>query len=274
MLIMNTLKIFLILMISLIIGTANVYALNLGSNITVDDNRSGTWNGNDGRAYGGAGWWTRTTEDQEVEPGMIPTQVWDLEGFFLKDGRYLSMVGGFDFKNGVRDGGHTITSGDIFFDTNGNAQYGSSADRNVLNNGYDYVVHFTSWIDRTYDVYQLTANSILEDVLWYNAPYSNPWRYGGHRGTVADRKVATGSFIYESGLTDDDTGFLGGSHYAVEGIDLSFLPAGNFIAHFTMECGNDNLMDDGQNQVPEPATMLLLGLGLMGLAGVRSKFGN
>src|SRR4051812_31922172 len=64
-------------------------------------------------------------EDNETEPGTIQSQVWDLEAFY-QTGNSLSMVGGFDFKNGVAHGGNTYLSGDIFFDINANAQYGDS----------------------------------------------------------------------------------------------------------------------------------------------------
>lgn len=40
--------------------------------------------------------------------------------------------------------------------------------------------------------------------------------------------------------------------------------------HWTMKCGND-VVEGQVSSVPEPATMLLVGLGLMGLAGMRRK---
>ena len=39
--------------------------------------------------------------------------------------------------------------------------------------------------------------------------------------------------------------------------------------HWTMTCGNDVI--EGGAPVPEPATMLLLGAGLIGLAGLGRK---
>ena len=74
----------------------------------------------DGNANSETGWYGKG-EDQEVEPGMVANQNWDMEGFFL-DGLTLTIVGGFDFINGVvgnQDSGvdRKWTSGDIFIDT-------------------------------------------------------------------------------------------------------------------------------------------------------------
>ena len=61
----------------------NAWALN----ITISDGNydSSSWNGD--------------YEDNEVEPGMVTGQDWDLEAFVL-NGTWLSLIGGYDFING------------------------------------------------------------------------------------------------------------------------------------------------------------------------------
>jgi len=259
------LKILLLSFLAVFLMAGSAMAGPFGDEITIYDNRSGTYNGSNG-----GGWWTNQNEDQEVEPGMIHNQDWDLEGFFL-DGTTLTMVGGWDFVNGVV--GYSFTSGDIFIDVDGNAQYGAGADPSVTNRGYDYVFDVNWGVNNnigSYNVYALDGGSTLHDVYYYNSPESSPWSFDW----TDEGLLSSGSFLYSPGLSDSQTGSSGGTHYSVTGFDLSFLaPGTEFISHFTMECGNDNLMGSGTTPVPEPATMFLLGSGLIGLAVVgRRKF--
>lgn len=252
----GTAKILLAAVLAIFLWTTSSFA----ANITIYDNRSGTSGGSTGD-----GWWTRTTEDQEVEPGMVNAQVWDLEGFFLS-GNNLSIVAGWNFLSGAP--GYSFASGDIFIDTTGDAWYGKDGTP-PMNYGYEYVLD-VNWSAGTYKAYALDGSSQLVQVSeWYNQIESNPWRLN----YTDEVQVSSGSFTFEQGLSDAGVGFLGGSHYRVSGFDLGFVPAGTqFIAHFTMECGNDNLVGQG-TAVPEPATMFLFGTGLIGLAGVgRRKF--
>lgn len=82
---------------------------------------------------------------------------------------------------------------------------------------------------------------------------------------VADMKpVSSGTWSMEKvgGVTDTDD-------YLRFAIDWDFGSVSQLGFHWTMSCGNDVI--EGGAPVPEPATMLLLGTGLIGLAGFGRK---
>ena len=213
-------------------------------------------------------WHNQENEDNEVEPGANIGQEWDLEGMFF-DGTNLSIVGGWDFVNGsgFNDG---IGSGDIFISTQTNVIYGTTTPTNNFLNyyGYNYVFN-VDWAGGNYTLLKIDAETRV--TLGSGIHTSNPVSYS-ENNTIYENNgevVEHGAFIYESDLTDDQTGFLGGTHYKVSGFDLSPVlgPDGSFTAHFTQECGNDSIM----GQVPEPATMILLGMGLLGISAIARK---
>jgi hypothetical protein len=202
-------------------------------------------------------------EDQEVEPNCVWGQKWDLEAFAVGN-KTLTMIGGYDFKNGASNGSQTFMGGDIFISTSGNALFGATAPagpgsngvQTITNNfGYNYVLRMDFGTGK-YQILRIDQNSYLS--VYYNQNSgSNPWRLASG-GTV----VGGGDLTYAAGLTDAGTGFLGGNHYSVTLADLpDYLLVNNSLFHYTYECGNDDLM----GRVPIPGAVWLLGSGLVGL---------
>jgi hypothetical protein len=222
-------------------------------------------------------------EDKETEGSTtqqsIGSQDWDLEGVFIK-GNSLALVGGYNFM-GVS--GHWTNSapGDLFIDLNTDFLNPAGVPAGGTTNSalnYNYVFDL-NYGDRsnpgayTYTVKDLTFGSIVTNNA-NDFGDSSPWTLASG-GT--DLGFGTGTAQYYTGISG--VTFDGTNHYALV-FDLSYLglPTGvpvSLYSHFTMQCGNDNLMGytswTPETNVPEPGAMLLLGTCLLGMAIVGRK---
>ena len=212
------------------------------------------------------GWNTIASEDvtgvSRVYPGW-GGQDFDAEYLFYKvEGStlHVGLQTGFNLETGKVYSGGWYYAGDLALSFDG------------AGNGYEYA------LDLGHHNYSYSGTDLGEDTAglysvgsWNNEiafPVSSPYAMASGTSLLDADDMTQWSVGHGTNLLGDET-----SYYWQAAFDLSIFGPGFTMSsvdlHWTMSCGNDGI--DGTAPVPEPATMMLFGTGLAGLAGVSRR---
>jgi len=214
--------------------------------------------------------WTQIADDDGVNNGGYVNPGYGGQPF---DAEYLAykLVGntlsiglqaGFDLVDGhLVSGSANYYAGDLALSFDGNTStYEYAFDFGLLTNNYGgNLVDADSSNPDGIDTAGLYTVSTWDLDVYYTV--SNPF-------AMDEGTIVTGS----NGTTS--AGQDGDSYWRTVSFDISSLGLSSDFtldAHWTMSCGNDAINGRGDVHVPEPATMLLFGTGLAGLAGLVTR---
>lgn len=211
-------------------------------------------------------------EDGQVGPG-VGGQKFDAEYLFYKQtGNTISIAlqTGYDVVDGnIYYQGKDYYAGDLALSFDGNV----TSDSSTYEYGVDFGLYTEDYTDG--NTVDFTSGTGVDPAGLYEVASWNDGVYAGHgiANPLAIDSIVGGSFV--STLQSSGFGFAGGqkSFYRIVSFDATGLVNNGDIidVHWTMSCGNDEINGSFVANVPEPESVAMVLLGLLGLGLARMR---